>query len=418
MSGGIVVSQMGARMHYAVPRILNEAGLLERLYTDICAVQGFPRLLKSLPQRIQPQAVRRLLGRVPTGIPTDHISSFPAMGALQVMERMRAKNAREETPLGLAEARAFSRAVVRRGFCGAAGFYGIAGECLEQLCAAKARGLWTAVEQIIAPRDMLESLVAMEAARFPAWGHAAFDPHAWAFGKRERNEWAIADLIICPSQFVRAGVIAEGGPTEKCVVVPYGIDREQFRVPPRGHHGKLRVLTVGAVGLRKGSPYVVEAARALGDIAEFRMVGGVDEPTRSLAKLPNVQLLGIVARTEVAAQFAWADVFLLPSACEGSATVTYEALAAGLPLVVTPNTGSVVEDGVSGVLVPLGDVGAIVGALRALHEDRTRLAAMSAAAIRRSGEFDLDAYGRRLLAALVPLRQRHDQPARIAEPAA
>ena len=38
MNGTIVVSQLGARMHYAVPRILHQAGRLERLYTDICAV--------------------------------------------------------------------------------------------------------------------------------------------------------------------------------------------------------------------------------------------------------------------------------------------------------------------------------------------------------------------------------------------
>lgn len=417
MSGGIVVSQMGARMHYAVPRILNKAGLLERLYTDICAVQGFPRLLKSLPRRIQPAAVRRLLGRVPTGIPTDHIHSFPTMGALQVMERMRARTPAEETPLALAGARAFSRAVVRRGFCEATGFYGIAGECLEQLRAAKARGLWTAVEQIIAPREMVESLVAMEAARFPAWGHAVFDPHAWAFGKRERQEWDVADLVVCPSEFVRDGVIAVGGPAEKCVVVPYGVDTERFLAPPRQRQGKLRVLTVGAVGLRKGSPYVVEAARALNDSAEFRMAGATGDLNLDLARLPNLQLLGIVPRSEVAAQFAWADVFLLPSACEGSATVAYEALAAGLPLIVTPNTGSVVEDGVSGVLVPLGDTGAIVTALRNLHQDRQKLDRMSAAAIRRSTEFDLDAYGRRLLAALAPLRQRHDEQAGIPVPA-
>ncbi|HEY4203090.1 MAG TPA: glycosyltransferase family 4 protein [Devosiaceae bacterium] len=407
MSGGIVVSQMGARMHYAVPRILNEAGLLERLYTDICAVQGFPRLLKSLPRRAQPKALRRLLGRVPVGIPPQAIRSFPTMGALQVMERMRLKNPADETVLVLAEARAFSRAVVRRGFCGATGFYGIAGECLEQLRAARAKGLWTAVEQIIAPRDIVESLVAAEATRFPAWGQTAFDPHAWAFGKRERNEWDVADLIVCPSEFVRAAVIAEGGPAEKCVVVPYGIDPERFRAPVRAHDGPLRVLTVGAIGLRKGSPYVVEAARRLLATAEFRMVGGIGVD-RGLLEAPNLTLLGQIPRAEIAAQFAWADVFLLPSACEGSATVTYEALAAGLPLIVTPNTGSVVEDGVSGIVVPLGDIEAIVAALRCLDEDRDKLAMMSAAAVERGNHFDLDAYGRRLLEALAPLRRTRE----------
>jgi glycosyltransferase involved in cell wall biosynthesis len=401
----VVVSQMGARMHYAVPRILHEAGALERLYTDICAVQGFPRLLHTLPRDWQPNPLRRLLGRVPAGLPRSRIRSFPAMGAWQVMERMRARDQAEETRLALLEARAFSRAVVRAGFGRAVGFYGIAGECLEQLHAARARGLWTVVEQIIAPRDMVERLVAGEAARFPDWGQARFDPHAWAFAQRERREWEAADLIVCPSEFVRAGIIAEGGPAEKCVTVPYGIDVQRFSAPARQYGGRLRVLTVGAVGLRKGSPYVVEAARRLGDVAEFRMIGGLAGLPKDFEKPDNLQLLGTVPRAEMAAQFAWGHVFLLPSACEGSATVTYEALAAGLPVITTPNAGSVVEDSVSGFIVPLGDVDAIVSALRRLVDAREMHGAMARAAIARAADFDLAAYGRRLLAALAPLRQ-------------
>ena len=75
----VVVSQMGARMHYAVPRILHEAGALERLYTDICAVQGFPRLLAGVPRDWQPSAMRRLLGRVPAGLPRSRIRSKAGM---------------------------------------------------------------------------------------------------------------------------------------------------------------------------------------------------------------------------------------------------------------------------------------------------------------------------------------------------
>ena len=55
---------------------------------------------------------------------------------------------------------------------------------------------------------------------------------------------------------------------------------------------------------------------------------------------------------------AAADVFVFPSLFEGSAVVTYEALACGLPSIVTPNAGSVVRDGVDGFHVPAGDVGA------------------------------------------------------------
>jgi glycosyltransferase involved in cell wall biosynthesis len=245
-----------------------------------------------------------------------------------------------------------------------------------------------------------------EAARFPEWAPgSAGDPFASEFAQRERDEWAVADIVICPSEFVRETVIAAGGPGEKCVLVPYGIEIGRFAAPARRRTGHLRVLTVGAVGLRKGSPYGVETARQMLGEADFRMVGALGSaPSAQISTPPNLTLCGSVPRAEIASQFAWADVFLLPSACEGSATVTYEALAAGLPVIATPNTGSVVEDGVSGYVVPLGDEAAIIAALRRLAADPDRLATMSSAACLRAADYDLAAYGRRLLAALAPLQ--------------
>jgi glycosyltransferase involved in cell wall biosynthesis len=195
------------------------------------------------------------------------------------------------------------------------------------------------------------------------------------------------------------------------VLVPYGIDITRFAVPERRRGDRLRVLTVGAVGLRKGSPYVVEAAREMVGEAQFRMVGAIGAGLAgTLLWSPNLELCGAVPRAEMAAHFAWADVFLLPSACEGSATVTYEALAAGLPVIATPNAGSVVEDGVSGFVVPLGATRPIVTALRALAGDTARLDAMSTAARERAADYDIAAYGRRLLAALAPLQRRTGGP--------
>lgn len=58
-----IVAQIGARMHYAVPRILHEAGMLAHLYTDNCASKGWPRLLHDVPAPWRPAALRRLLSR-------------------------------------------------------------------------------------------------------------------------------------------------------------------------------------------------------------------------------------------------------------------------------------------------------------------------------------------------------------------
>lgn len=419
MNGRVVVSQLGARMDYAVPRILNAHGALEHFYTDICATKGWPRLVGHVPPRFLPTGIRRLVGRRPSGIPPQRMTCFNGLGLSYALRRMRANGLSDEMKATLDAGQRLSELVVSRGFGQASGFYGFVRECLEQLRAARSRGLWTAVEQNIAAREIVDRLAREEQERFPAWKMpAAQTTFAEAYGAREKAEWAEADLIVCPSDFVRQTVAESGGPVDRCVIVPYGIDT-RFQIPVRNRQlGPLRVLTIGAVGLRKGSPYVLEAARRMRGQAVFRMVGSGTVPPAAGAGLEGVvEFTGPIPRLEIIAQYAWADVFLLPSLCEGSATVIYEALAAGLPVITTPNSGSVVRDGIDGFVVPIRDVDAIARSVRLLHDDRARLFEMSHNARFRAQDFDLPAYGRRLCDALgkaraataasTPLKVRH-----------
>jgi len=84
--------------------------------------------------------------------------------------------------------------------------------------------------------------------------------------------------------------------------------------------------------------------------------------------------VGRVDRRELAARLSAADVFLFPSLAEGSARVVFEALAAGCYVVTTPNSGSIVEDGVHGALVKPDDPMTTALALRyaAAHRDQIR----------------------------------------------
>ena len=102
----------------------------------------------------------------------------------------------------------------------------------------------------------------------------------------------------------------------------------------------------------------------------------------------------------MAEHFQWADVFLLPSLCEGSATVTYEALGHGLPVICTPNTGSVVRDGMEGFIVPVRDAAAIAERIERLAIDVELRTQMAANAKARAAEFTVAEYGRRLLSVL------------------
>jgi glycosyltransferase involved in cell wall biosynthesis len=163
---------------------------------------------------------------------------------------------------------------------------------------------------------------------------------------------------------------------------------------------------VGTVSLRKGTPYVLAAARRLRGEAVFRMVGPSLLSSHGERELQDaVELAGPVPRSVVAQHYAWADVFLLPSVCEGSATATYEAIASGLPVICTPNAGSVIEDGRQGFVVPLRDETAIVDRLCQLGEDRLLLAQLGKQAFELSHEFTVQRYADRLLKALSEVKQ-------------
>lgn len=414
MSGTFVVSQLGARMHYAVPRIFADAGRLAHFYTDISAAKGWPRLLRGVPPRLLPRAVRRLAGRLPRGVPPERMTCFTGLGLRAALRRQRVRTPAEDLEIALWSGEALSRRATRGGFHGAAGVYGFSGECLEFLVAARAQGRRTVVEQMIAPRGIVDRLAMEEEIRFPEWQMpTANNDFARAFAEREKAEWRLADLILCPSDFVRNTVIASGGDPARCALVPYGFDGAP---PPRRHFDArvpLRVLVVGAVGLRKGSPYILEAARLLGGAARIRMVGPCDVLAPARAELQSaVEIVGPVPRSDMAAVFAAADVFLLPSICEGSATAVYEALAAGLPVVTTENTGTVVRDGVDGFVVPIRDGTAIAERLSRLADPALR-EEMAANAAARAAEYTVTRYGERLLSALDALPPRVSGQQRI-----
>ncbi|CAD7044318.1 glycoside hydrolase [Pseudorhizobium endolithicum] len=397
----VVVSQLGARMHYAVPRIMASEGVLAHFYTDICATKGLPRLLRALPSQTLPPALERLAARRPIGIPADLISDFPLFGMLSAFRRLRGKDVLDETRHAVWAGSSFSKLVASRGFRGASGLYAFSGDALEQLREAKKQRLWTAVEQMIAPREVVEALHNGEVERFPEWAAQSENPFAQAFIDREKAEWELADIIVCPSEFVRNHVMACGGPVDRCVVVPYGVNQGHIYDRSIRAPGPLRVLTVGEVGLRKGSPYVVKAAELAGELAVFRMVGGTKVPRSVQEEIAQwVELRGVVPRSQITEEFRRADVFLLPSICEGSATAVYEALAAGLPVITTENTGSVVRDGVDGFIVPPRQPDSIVTGLLRLAEDDGLRQWMSHNAAERAKEYTVEAYGDRLIAAL------------------
>lgn len=216
------------------------------------------------------------------------------------------------------------------------------------------------------------------------------------------RELSGADWIIAPSAAVVESVRAagySGGINE----VPFGGNTKLFRPGPQ-RDGRFRVVFAGRIEMRKGLHYLVQAWHEAGIPGELLLAGSVGEPefVRRLRQqyTGTVREVGNLTESELADLFASADVFAMPSLAEGSAVVTYEALAAGLPCLVTHETGSVVRNGVEGFVVPTRSPTALAARLRQLYEDRALRRSMSIAARARAEEFSWESYRERLMRAI------------------
>lgn len=194
------------------------------------------------------------------------------------------------------------------------------------------------------------------------------------------EELCLADVVIVPSQHVRetlAGVV----PDEKIRVISYGAPSIQPRKPAENDTKRpLKVLFVGALIQRKGIGYLLDAVDSLGSEVELTMVGGhVAANAKVDAACNRWRWFESLTHAEVLAQMQEADLLVLPSLAEGLALVVLEALACGLPVIVTPNTGALefVRDGWEGFVVPICRPDAIADRLHRLYKDRELLTSMS-----------------------------------------
>ena len=397
-----VVARFGATMHYAVPRILNNAGLLAKFYTDFYASPIIRGLLSLAPEQCRPPMINRALGRFASDLPMELIRSYPVLGVEYTVRQRLMSNPEALSKMFLTVGSRFGKAVARDGFGQASGVYCFNTSALHILRAAKERNLVSVVEQTIAPCLIEQRLMSEEYELFQGWEvlRQSTAPSTEAVVRRESEEWNLADRIICPSEFVRQAVIESGGAPHKCILVPYGVDNRFAPSEGLARRGPLKVLSIGQASLRKGIGYACEVGKALGKTAELRWVGPILLTAEGRHKVEqHVKLLGEVPRIQILEQFRWADVFFLPSICEGSATVIYEALMSGLPVITTPNAGSIVTDGVNGFIVPIRDTNEMRDRLRQLHEDDQLLCRMRLRAIE-SRQASFEAYQDRLLNAL------------------
>ena len=217
----------------------------------------------------------------------------------------------------------------------------------------------------------------------------------------ERAAFALADFAFACSPGVARSLEAEGlMPPERILLSSYGWDDRTFRVPARASYESADPLFifVGYDGVRKGLMELLAAWRRVEPAARLWIVGGASEDVRTrmgdvLAR-PEVRVRE--SERDLATLYGQADVFTLPSHEEGSPLVTYMALAAGLPsLVSDAGAGGVVEDDVHGLIREPGDGDGLCAAIDLLARDASLRARLGSAARACAQDYTWSAVARR-----------------------
>jgi glycosyltransferase involved in cell wall biosynthesis len=234
-------------------------------------------------------------------------------------------------------------------------------------------------------------------------GHHELVPQAIA--ERVERELEVADLVLVPSQMVAAQLRSAGMRADRIVIEPFGVDPWKFRpaspASPRPAGRRVRCLFVGNVCHGKGIPFLIRAAAQLEACnVEVRLVGPLRSSDLLRRLTGNVKWVGSVSHNGVAEEMLNADIFVLPSVEDAYPLVTMEAMACGLPVIVTSHCGTseLITQGEDGLIVPAAEVDALVRAIEQLVDDPDLRVSMGASARRTINSGPAwDEYGARVL---------------------
>lgn len=220
--------------------------------------------------------------------------------------------------------------------------------------------------------------------------------------QKELSEYNETDYIAVPSGYAKQTFIDQGINPEKIIHIPYGVDLSNFSPVPKEDH-VFKIIFAGAISLQKGIPYLLEAFSQLRlKEAELILIGSISPEMEPFLRKhrDSFKYIRTVPYLELYKYLSQGSVFVLPSIQEGLALVILQALACGLPVICTTNTGGadIVRDKQEGFVIPIRDVEALKEKILYFYENEKERRRMSELALKRPQNFTWDIYGERIVA--------------------
>jgi glycosyltransferase involved in cell wall biosynthesis len=218
------------------------------------------------------------------------------------------------------------------------------------------------------------------------------------------------DGLVVPSRLVKRSFVSNGVDPLKIRVIPEPLSRA-LPVGRRIVPSQFTILAVGSIGVRKGTHYLLEAVKNMSEPKPaVILIGGVEPGyAKVLRRFDGLfRLMGRVSDEQLARAYCEASVFVLPSVEDGWGHVTVEAMAAGLPVIVSDQAGSadMVTDGETGFVVPSRNSSVLQQRLEILRDSPEKVATMGEAARRDVSRLTPEAQACSILSAIDDLRSR------------
>ncbi len=414
----------------AALQTLDENHLLHAYYTTLALTD------KDWPARFLPAAYRREMNRRAYQINPERMVRFPQREIVrQVASKLNVgKLTAHETGWASVDAvYAHLDRMVAQALSQTARSSSVSGVYCYEDCAwrtfqaAGPRGIAKIYDLPIAYWRASRQLQQEETERLPEWRETMTGMQdSDAKLARKTEELEMADVVITPSLFVYRSLPAPIRAQKKCCVVEFGspstarspektgasapeemrafAESEKRSEPSAAQASPLRVLFAGSMTQRKGLGDLFMAMKLLNrSDVELVVLGSPVAPLafyrrqygafRHEATRPHAEVLRLMQSC---------DVFVLPSLVEGRALVQQEAMACGLPLIITPNTGGedLIVEGETGFLVPIRSPEAIAAKIAWFADHRKEVSEMGEAARRKAAEYTWERYRQKLAAIL------------------
>jgi starch synthase len=374
----IILSHSGKQHSYQVAKAMYNLGSLERFYTSSYITSPFmQRLLGKRPGNFWS---RRFIAGLPGKlVEANWHFEIPEM----VLRKIQGKSPAVQRAVYKRDTKFdnfVAEKLVNHDLTEGAGthlFWGFQGSCHASLRSAKELGWESICELTTAHVVAAKQLLGEEARLHPEWA-GSIDNLVFPadYEKRLEEEPHQAKHVVVASSFSRNSLMDAGVPRKKIFMLPLGFEPAAISFSEKGivplDTRPLKLLFAGTVTQRKGIKYLLEAMKMLkpGKDVELHLIGGIQGPEEPLKQYREFYTYhGAVSQTELFSRFGDYDALVLPTIFEGFGLVILEAMAAGLPVITTPNSigPEIITEGKNGFIVPIRDVEGLIKSIELLR---------------------------------------------------